>query len=299
MPYTKASASIYESLIPWYFVGIVALLSATTLIVIGILGPAVLNVIHYRTSPSGIQQTIAFDITDMVLLASILFIGGVLQLLRKQSAKYFLILTPITLMTIGFEYGLGQEWSNPTMTGNVEAYIWLYLILIICGLVLLLGSLSSFTREDAPRFNQKWLRVYVGVMIVFLALFAVMWAAQVYEVIRTGSSVSGDYTAAPTAFWVVRFFDLGITIPIGFIAMLLLLFKPQQVYSILLLFFGFFITLGTSVNVSALLLVIKHDPSVSGTGAGGLIIFPVLGILAYAGLLYLVKDKFKRTHVNT
>ncbi len=100
--------------------------------------------------------------------------------------------------------------------------------------------------------------------------------------------------AAPTAFWVVRYFDLGITIPVGIIALLLLLSKPRRAYPIILLFFGFFITLATSVNASAIILVVNKDPSVSGSGAGGLVIFPVLGILAYAGLFYLVKDKLKR-----
>jgi hypothetical protein len=62
-----------------------------------------------------------------------------------------------------------------------------------------------------------------------------------------------------------------------------------------LLFFGFFITLGTAVNASAIVEVINKDLSITGTGAGGLVIFPVLGVLAYAGLFYLIKSKFHRT----
>ena len=51
------------------------------------------------------------------------------------------------------------------------------------------------------------------------------------------------------------------------------------------LFFGFFITLGTAVNASALIEVINKDPTAtSGTGAAGLVIFPVLALLAYVGL---------------
>jgi hypothetical protein len=89
----------------------------------------------------------------------------------------------------------------------------------------------------------------------------------------------------------VRFFDLGITIPTGFIALLLLLSKPKRAYPLVLLFFGFFITLGTAVNASAIIEVVNHDPAVTGSGAGGLVIFPVLGILAYAGLFYLIRNK--------
>lgn len=292
----KESEPTDDYLIPWYVVGIVAIICAVTLVVIAVLGPALLGIIHYRTSQSGIWQTEAFDIADLLVLTPILLIGGFLQLAKRSSSKYFLILAPITLMTVGLEYGLGQEWSNAAYTGNVEAYSWLFLILIIGGLILLIGSLSRFTGEDAPSFKPKWLKVYVGVMAVFLLFFAVMWSSQLYEVITTGNTSGGEYLAAPTAWWVVRHFDLGITIPVGIIALLLLLSKPKKAYPLILLFFGFFITLGTSVNASAIILVINNDPSVSGSGAGGLVIFPVLGILAYAGLFYLIKDKLKRVH---
>lgn len=293
------SESMNEDLIPWYIVGVVAIVCAVTLIVIAFLGPSFLGIIHYRTSQSGILQTIAFDITDLVFLTPILLLGGILQLTRKSSAKYFLILSPITLMMVGLEYGLGQEWANPAYSGNVEAFSWLFLILIIGGLILLFGSLPKFTNEDAPSFKGKWLKTYVGVMVAFLSIFTLMWAFQVYEVITTGKTASGEYLASPTAFWTVRYFDLGITIPIGFIALLLLLSKPQKAYPILLLFFGFFITLGTSVNVSALLLVLNNDASISGSGAGGLVIFPILGFLTYGGFFYLIKDKLKSARTET
>ena len=289
----KESDSANDYLIPWYVIGLVAIVCSVTLIVIAILGPAFLGFIHYRTSQSEIWQTEAFDITDLIVLAPILLIGGIFQLARRDSSKYLLILSPVTLMIIGLEYGLGEEWSSTVYTGNVEAYSWLFLILIIGGLILLIGNLSKFAGEEAPNFRRKWLKVYVAVMALFLLAFAVMWSSQIYDVISKGNTSAGDYLSAPTSFWVVRFFDLGITIPLGFIALLLLLSKPNKAYPILLLFFGFFITLGTSVNASAIILVLNKDPSVTGANAGGLVIFPVLGFLAYSGLYYLVKDKLR------
>jgi len=74
----------------------------------------------------------------------------------------------------------------------------------------------------------------------------------------------------------------------------LMLSKPKKAYPLVLLFFGFFITLGTAVNASAIVEVINKDPSITGSNAGGLVIFPVLGILAYAGLFYLIKGKLHR-----
>ena len=48
-------------------------------------------------------------------------------------------------MYVGLEYGLGQEWGSTVYTGNSEAYSWLFLILMVGGLILLIGSLSRFT----------------------------------------------------------------------------------------------------------------------------------------------------------
>ena len=288
-----------EYLIPPIVIGITALVCATALIAISILGPAILDIIHYRTSQSIILQTQGFDITNLILLVPLLIVGGTFVILKKDSSKYFLVLTPIMLIYSGLEYGISQEWVNPAYSGNSEAFSGLFLTLTIGGLILLLGSLSRFNSKDAPDFKTKWLRVYVAVMAAFLLMFAFMWSSQLLQVITTGNTAAGDYIAAPTGWWMVKFMDLGVTIPLGFIALLLLLSKPKRAYPLVLLFFGFFITLGTAVNASGLIEAINKDPTAtSGTGAAGLVIFPVLALLAYGGLFYLVKDKL-RGHKST
>jgi hypothetical protein len=77
-------------------------------------------------------------------------------------------------------------------------------------------------------------------------------------------------------------------------ALYMMLTRPKTAYPIILLFFGFFVTLGTAVNTMALVQLMSGDPELAGTVAAGLFIFPVLGILAWAGFLYLVKDKIRR-----
>ena len=144
-------------------------------IAISILGPAILDIIHYRTSQSIILQTKGFDITNLILLVPLLIVGGIFAILKKDSSKYFLVLTPIMLIYSGMEYGISQEWVNPAYSGNSEAFSGLFLTLTIGGLILLLGSLSRFNSKDAPDFKTKWLRVYVAVMAAFLLMFAFMW----------------------------------------------------------------------------------------------------------------------------
>ncbi len=76
------------------------------------------------------------------------------------------------------------------------------------------------------------------------------------------------------------------------VALMLLLSKPKKAYPLLLLFFGFFLTIGTAVNACAVIEAVNMDVSIiSGSDAGGLVIFPVLGALTYGGFYYLIRSK--------
>lgn len=285
----------HEHLIPWHITGATAIICAADLITIALLGPVGQGIIQYRTSQSSIWQIIGQDLANLVLIAPILLIGGVLCLAKREGSKYLLILTPITLMYTGLSIGIGQEWSNPAYSGNVEDFWWLFLVLIIGGLILLLGSLSMFTEADAPDFRPRGLRIYVSLMIIFFLLFAVMWISQIQQVTNAGDLADGSYKVAPTVFWTIRYLDLGVSIPLGFLALFLMLSRPRKAYSILLLFFGFFITMGTAVDMMAVVQFLNGDQEAA---KGSLIVFPVLTALAYGGLFYLVRDKFHRFRRN-
>ncbi len=277
-----------ETLFPWYFVGAVAVFSGIVLGAVALLGPLGTGAIQYRTSQSGTWQIEGADLVNLLLITPILLIGGVLQILRKDSSRYFLILSPVTLMYTGLTVGIGQEWGNPAYTGNIEDYSWLFLVLIVGGLIILVASLSMFTERDAPEFDRKRLRIYVGIMTLFLMMFALMWISELAQVVTTGETSSGSYQETPTLWWTIRYFDLGVTIPLGFVGLFLLLTRTKKAYPLVLLFFGFFITLGTAVFSMGAIMTLNNDPEAQ---PGALPLFGVLAVLSWAGLLYLVKDK--------
>ncbi len=278
-----------------YMISITAFIAASVLVLLAVLGPIGMDVIKYRTSQSGVYQTMAQDYVNVLLIAPILIIGGVLLAMNIDGAKYLLILPPITLLYNGLAYGIGQEWNETTYVGNVEVFSFLFLTMMICGLMLGVGSLSLFSEKDAPSFSSRSLRVYVLLVGTFLMFFAIMWMSEMYEVAVTGTTSSGAYATAPTAFWVVRYFDLGITIPLGFMALYMMVTRPQKAYPVILLFFGFFITLGTSVNAMAIVQLLSGDPELAGAVAAGLVIFPILGVLSWSGFFYLIKSKIPFT----
>ncbi len=275
-----------EELLPRGVLIVAAFLGAIVVATMALLGPLVLGVVQYRTSQSGIWQTMGVDAVNLVLMVPVLAIGGLLLALRRDGAKFFLILTPVTLFSLAFEAGVGQEWS--LYPGNAERYVWVYIVEVIVALVLLVGTLPMFSATDVPRFGKRGLRIYAALVTLLLVGFTFMWLGELAQVAMTGNTASGSYANAPVAFWTVRFMDLGVSIPLGFLGMYLLVTRPERAYALVLLFFGFFVTMGTSVTAMGLVMFLNHDPEAQ---AGALFIFPLLTIMSWAGLLYLVKDK--------
>ena len=275
-------------LLPRPVVAVTAFICAAVLVALVALGPLFTGTIEYRTSESAVFQTEGQDLANLFVITPILLLGGVLHLMRREGAKYLLVLPPITLMYVGISYGIGQEWSDPSYTGNVENYAWLFLVLVIGGLLLLVGALSLFAPSDAPEFGKKGLRVYVALMAIFLLVFAMMWLSELVEVMSTGGTESGNYESTPTLWWTIRFLDLGVTIPLGYLALFLLLSNPRRSYPLVLLFFGFFVTMGTAVCAMGWIMYFNDDPEMQ---SASLVVFTSLAMLSYAGLLYMVKEK--------
>ncbi len=283
---TSSSERNQDALLPRGVIIVAAYLGALIVTALALLGPLVLNVIHYPTSQSAIWQAMGADAANLLIMVPTLVIGGSLLLLRRDGAKYFLVLAPVTLFSLALEAGAGQEWS--LYPGNAERFAWLYIVEIIVALVLLVGVLPLFSDRDAPAFPRRGLRIYVAFVTLLLVLFTVMWLQELVQVSATGNTATGSYLNAPVAFWTVRFLDLGVTIPLGFLGMYLMLTKPKRAYALVLLFFGFFVTMGTAVTAMAVVMLANHDPEAQ---AGAAVIFPLLTVMAWAGLLYLVKDK--------
>ena len=122
-------------------------------------------------------------------------------------------------------------------------------------------------------------------------MFVFLWLSEINLVNTTGDTTSGSYSEAPTTFWIVKYLDLGITLPLGLLGLYLFNTRPKKAYPLLLLFFGFFVILSLAVNGMMIIMVVNNDPMVQPEG---LIIFPVLLIMSLTGYIYLIKDKILR-----
>lgn len=266
-------------------VGIIAIVTGALLIYLAALGPLWLNIIKYKTAEIVNYQLAGQDIVNMTLLSGLLIVGGVMLLLKKRGAGYVLIMTPLYLIYFCLSYGVGMEWSHPDYSGNSEQYFYYFLIILIAALIILLYSVYIFPKQYKSNFRRKGLTAYTVVYTIFLLAFAMMWLGEVNEVIKTGTS--RGYNIAPVAFWTVRFFDLGFSIPLGLLSIYLLWIRPDETFGIQFLFYGFFVTMITAVNAMAFFMYVNNDPTFE---AESTIVFIILATIIYTGFYYILRN---------
>ena len=264
------------------FIAGVALAAGLALAYLAIQGPLVRGVIAYKTAPGIMGQLAGQDAVNLALMSPLLLAGAILLLLRKTLAKHLLIATPLFLIYYVLSYTIGWEWGSTAYTGNSERWFFLYLFVLVAALVILLYALAVFPKDVESRFKKGGLAVYSAVFALFLLVFAGMWAKEVREVIATGTS--RGYDIAPTAFWLVRVFDLGFSIPLGLISVYLLWARPNKAFPVVSLFYGFFFTQIVAVNAMGWAMFLKKDPTFLWRD---LAVFHALALVIAFGYLYV------------
>lgn len=266
------------------FVGFLAVATAALLVYLAVQGPLFLGAIRYKTHPLILNQILGQDAVNLILLGPLSLAGGILLWLRRPLAKYLLLATPLYLIYFVLSYTIGWEWSAPAYSGNSEKYFFHFLLILVAALVVMLHSLSAFPKDRVARFNRKGLAAYSVLLVLFLLVFAAMWMKEVFEVMARGTTRA--YDIAPTAFWTVRVFDLGFTIPLGLISVYLLWTRPASSFPVQFMFYGFFTTMVTAVVTMGAIMGLRHDPTFLWRD---LIVFLVLGVLVFAGFVYILR----------
>lgn len=274
-------------------ISILLILSGFILIYLAIYGPFFMNIIKYKTSLSAISQIKGQDLVNLFLMSPILIIGGLTHLLNKNASKFLIILTPIYLIYYGLSMGIGMEWGFSNYFGNSENLAFHFLFLIISGLLILLYSSSIFSKNKIIVFKKKPLIIYTTVFVLFISLFALMWLKEIFMVIDKTEQIS--YNQSPVLFWVIRYFDLGITIPLGLLSVYLLWTRPSTAIFIQLLFYGFFITTITAVCSMGFVMYFDNAPDFTFSG---LFIFIFLAIIVYFGFYYILSTYFKNNKID-
>ena len=267
------------------FTALLAILSGVILILLAVQGPLFLDHIHYKTAEVINNQLLGQDIVNLLVLAPLLIAGGISLLLKKRYAIYLLLMAPLYLIYYVLSYTIGWEWSSTLYTGNNEKWFFHFLFILISSVIILFYALAEFPQKVQSHFKRKHLLIYTLLNLFFMLIFAGMWILEVREVIATGTA--RGYDIAPTAFWLVRVFDLGFTIPLGILSIYLLWTRPDTTFPVQFLFYGFFLTMIIAVNAMGVIMLLKKDPTFLFRD---LSVFLILGAIISFGFGFILKN---------
>jgi hypothetical protein len=145
--------------------------------------------------------------------------------------------------------------------------------------------MGLFSHRTMRPFSGKTRPIYLSAFLLFIMLFAGMWISEVRSVLI--SSTSRGYDEAPTVFWVIRYLDLGISIPLALLSIYMLLTRPSGSVGIQLLLYGFFITMIVSVNAMGLVMALKSDADFLFSQQ---LVFIVLALIIFIGYGLILRN---------
>ncbi len=243
-----------------------------------VVGPLVLNLIHFRTSSSGLNQIRGGDLAALVVVAPFCLGVGAMAWRNHPAAPVLALAPGLFAMYTYSQLILGNEYLQ--LPGNVERFFPLLLTMFLLAAAVALLGWSQSMPGSLPPMSRR-LRRSSGILLVVMAMFVVLGLHLVALIDATGDQPSGAaYLAAPVAFWVVKFYDLGIVAPaalavgIGLLRRCLWARKPA--YGIL----GGYVLLAWSVAGMALSMLLNGDPHAS------VLLFVGMAALASAGSVF-------------
>jgi hypothetical protein len=176
-----------------------------------VLGPLLLDVLHYRTSASGLDQIRGSDLAALALTAPLCV--WVAKLARDgHHAAPVLALAPAGFSVyIWTQLLVGSEWGR--LPGNVEWFSPLLLGVVGVGIAVAVRATRALRARPPLPWNRRQERA-TGVLLLVVAGFVVVGIhlSELIDALRDHPVGAGLLTT-PNAFWVVKAMDLGLIAP--------------------------------------------------------------------------------------
>ena len=261
--------------------GVLALL-AVTMAASAILGPLVLGLLRYRTSPTTLTQLEGSDAAVLFVVVPATILTALLAARRHLAAPPLAAgIAVFTLYTYA-QVIVGQEYLR--LPGNVERFFPLLLaVFVLAEAVLVLGWRSL---PDEPPALGRGLRRIAALALFLVAVFLVLGLHLRTMVLAwQDPGRMTEYVSSPTPFWLVKLMDLGIIVPAALVLGVGLwrnrAWATRPAYVLLTGYTG----LAVSVGAMALLMNVRHDPDASLGLAAGFGVFALIFVLL-TGRLY-------------
>jgi hypothetical protein len=248
---------------------------------VAVLGPLVLDVLRYRVSLTSLNQIIGGDAAALTVVVPITVVVGVMAIRGHPAAPVLALAPSIFVVYTYTQLIVGNEYLR--LPGNVERFFPLLLaVFILAGAV----AVRAWTSVSAGRLPQTSAGVdrTAGVLLLVIAAFVLvgLHLPNYLDAMRDHPGTV-QYLSSPTAFWLVKFMDLGIVVPaaitVGIASLRHRGWARKPVYALL----GAYTLIGASVAGMAITMVARDDPDAStATVIGAVLLTALLAGVTYA-----------------
>jgi hypothetical protein len=226
-----------------------------------LLGPLVLDVIHFRTSASGLSQVRGGDLAALVVVVPVCAWVGVLAWRGHRAAPVLALAPAFFAMYTYSQLILGNEYLR--LPGNIELFFPLLLTMFIVAAAVALQGWALAKPDELPVSSRRLARGS-GITLVVIAVFVAVGLHLPTLVDALGSRPTGTaYLDAPTLFWVVKFYDLGIVVPAALTVGIGLLRRRAWARKPASAILGAYVLIGWSVAGMGWSMLFSGDPDAS------------------------------------
>jgi hypothetical protein len=256
---------------------------AAGIALLSLLGPLAFGLLRYHVVPDVENQVVGADLVALVLVAPVCVVAGLL-VRRGRRAGHVLALAPTAfVMYLYTQLAIGGEFA--AVPGNSERAFALLLALFWlagAGFVLAWRSVDGNTLPELA----DPLRRTAGIVLLMVAGFLTvgLHLRGLVEVVD-GSPDGVAYTQSPTVFWVVKWMDLGVVVPLSVLTAVGMLRRAPWAVRLTYAVIGWGALLASAVAAMGVVMVMHHDPSASLAVTCGFVGF-ALAFWALAGWLF-------------
>ncbi|MEU8655375.1 nitroreductase/quinone reductase family protein [Actinoplanes philippinensis] len=265
------------------------ILLGTAVATVAMLGPLVSGVLRYRTSPTSLNQIIGGDAAALAVVAPATVAVGVLALRGHRAAPVLALAPSIFVVYTYTQLILGNEFLR--WPGNIERFFPLLLAVFLLAATLAIRAWQSTPQAELPATSADADRT-AGIVLLAIAAFVVagLHLPTFVDAMRD-QPTSVQYLSSPTAFWLVKFMDLGIVVPAAIAVGIGALRHRQWARKPMYTLVGAYTLIGASVTGMAIVMTARNDPDASaGVITGSALMTALLTVITG----YLYRPLFRR-----
>ncbi len=243
---------------------------------VAVLGPLVLGVLDYHTSPGAVAQIQGGDIAALVLVAPVSIAAGVL-VLRRHVLGAALGLGPAAYgLYMYFQLATGGDPHR--YPGNLATFFPLLLLLFLLAAYVAVQAWRALSPLDLPASDRR-VDVVAGGFLLVVAAFLVMGLHLPGLMTLWRGEPTPEYLADPGIFWVVKIMDLGLVVPLLVVVGLGLVRHSERVRLLRYAVTGWAALLGSSVAGMAVAMQVTDAAGASPVLTVAFTTFAVIAVV--------------------